>query len=287
VLCIAATVSSSAYAQSVALQGENVGQGITRPRGAADCFIVTPLHVLGKSAQVIATTEGGVTTEAEPRQKYESADLVVLAFDPNPAFPCPEWNVPENLDDVLAGGATSAVLRQRAENGGIAFIPVWITNVTRETIRVTPRETNGRIMSGMSGSQLIVNGQFAGILRSVGDDGRTGLVMRSDNVVRVLGNFFTGRMSPMASDAVNLTLKRGESTVLGDQHTVFGYADGKGPLGIYVRMNGESHEMGPGTRLPFPDSRRNCVVILIRFAEVQGISWGGEKADFRVACTPK
>jgi hypothetical protein len=284
---IMALVSSSAYAQSVALRGENVGQGITRPRGAADCFIITPLHVLGKSAHLLATSEGGITTEADPSERYESADLAVLEFASNPAFPCPEWNVPKNLDDVLAAGATSAVLRERARDGSIAFTPVWITNITRETIRVSPRDATGEIKSGMSGSQLLVNGMFAGILQRITDNGRTGFVMRSDNAVRVLGSFFTGRMSPEASDAVNLTLTRGKSIVLGDQHTVFGYYAGHGPLGIYVRMNGVSHEMGPGTRLTFPDSRRNCVIILMEFEEVQGIARGNERADFRVACTPK
>jgi hypothetical protein len=233
------------------------------------------------------TSEGGITTEAKASERYESADLAVLEFDSNPAFPCPEWNIPENLDDVLAAGAASAVLRERTADGGIAFTPVWITNVTRETIRVSPRDANGEIKSGMSGSQLMVNGIFVGILRTIGDNGRTGFVIRSDVAVRVLGNFFTGRMSPAASDAVNLTLTRGRSTVLGDQNTVFGYYAGHGPLGIYVRMNGISHEMGPGTRLPFPDSRRNCVIILMKFEEVQGIARGGERADFRVACTPK
>lgn len=289
-LCAMALVPSVSRAQSVGLQvsdaGDATGQGITRPRNPVDCFIVTPLHVIGASASMQVTGEGGVKTLATRIARYEAADLAVLSFVPSPAFPCPEWNVPENLGELLVSGATSAVLRHRQGPGNVALTPVWITSVDRETIRVSPREQGGQIDSGMSGSQLIVNGQLAGIVLRVEKDGRIGIVMRSDNVVRVLGNFFTTRNSPVASDAVNLRLIKGESTVLGDQYTAFGYYDDNGRMGIEVRLNGEKHLMSAGMRLPFPDSRGNCFVILIRY-ELSPFNSNRDAADFRIACTPK
>jgi hypothetical protein len=289
-LCAPALLPSVLLAQSVGLQvsevGDATGQGITRPRNPVDCFIVTPNHVIGRSSLMQVTGEGVVKTVATAIARYESADLAVLSFVPSPAFPCPEWNVPGNLNELLVSGATSAVLRSRDAAGNVALTPVWITSVDRETIRVSRREPGEIIQSGMSGSQLIVNGQLAGMVMRVTEDGKTGIVMRSDNIVRVLGNFFTTVNSPIASDAVNLRLIKGESTVLGDQYTAFGYYDDNGSLGIRVRLNGDEHQMSAGMRLPFPDSRGNCFVILIRYS-LPRTTEHSFTADFRIACTPK
>jgi hypothetical protein len=152
----------------------------------------------------------------------------------------------------------------------------------------------------MSGSQLLVNGQFAGMLQRVQPDSGTGYVVRADVIERVIGGFFTGPRNedpdfsppPLAvpSNEINLWLRRYESVMVGDQHTSFGIKEYSG-LGysLQIQMNTDWHYMSPGQRMPFPDSRGECHIIYMRTDDPTPTPdrHGDERHGFAVVCNRK
>lgn len=282
--------SSEAEGQSVGIEAGEKGQGITLMRAEGECFIVAPLHVLdGRDSSISAIGEGGRKLDAQIRRPFPESDLVILEIEADPAFACGTWNIPERLADLLTGEMATAVLRYRQERGDIEFMPVWIRTVGAEKVIVAPRVPGEQISEGMSGSQLIVNGVFSGLLLRRLENG-SGEVIRSDHVQRLVSAFFATRprpAAPLVIEEANLILLRGRSVVLGDQGAVFGVYDIMHNRGAKVRLNGVSHDMEPGMRLPFPDSRRDCFITLIRFENISPVSNGSEEIAFRVVCQPR
>jgi hypothetical protein len=278
-------------AQSVYLKGAEEGQGLTRPRGEGECFVVAPHHVMGRNADTTqdnATVagEGGVKVEANVRERFLRADLVILQFPATSALPCPEWNIPENLGELLLDSSAPASLRIREEDGSIIFIPVWVRSVDPQNVTIVPRMTTDMLTGGMSGSQLIVKGVFAGVLQEVNNG--TGSVMRSDYVQRIVSGFFARRprpQAPMVSAEVTFTLAEGESRIIGDRNSGFGYIR-RGERNVTVKLNGVERTIGPGDRLSFPDSRGECFIVVLRWDNPSGIWSGTPQASFRVACNP-
>ncbi len=278
-------------AQSVFLNGAEEGQGLTRPRGEGECFVVAPHHVMGPPADTTLRSgtvsgEGGVTVEAHVRERFVRADLVILQFPATSALPCPEWNIPDNLGELLLDSSLPSSLRLRQKDGSIDFIPVWVRNVDPQNIRVVPRLATDGLDRGMSGGQLIVRGVFAGILQEV--ENGTGIVLRSDYVQRIVSGFFARRprpQPPMVSAEVTLTLSEGESRIIGDRNSVFGYIE-HGNSNVTVKLNGVERTIGPGDRLSFPDSRGECFIVVVRWDNPSGIYSGTPQASFRVACNP-
>jgi hypothetical protein len=150
----------------------------------------------------------------------------------------------------------------------------------------------------MSGGQLLVNGEFAGMLLSTeraaslrGTAGDEVRVLRSDVLDRIVRDAFVGppteglgnRPPPplgSASTESDLEMRRGETVVLGDQNTAFGVREVYPGNGITVHVNGNSMDMVAGSRISFPDSRGDCFIMFLRFAE-------NYKLLFAIRCNPK
>jgi hypothetical protein len=298
-LAMAALAPSQALTQSVRLDGNGtIGQGIMRPRGISECVIVAPLHVVQGVATIHASVDGGAQMVFTLQQPHEDSDIAILTSRTPVRSRCVPWQVPSNLTDLLEDQSHTAVLRSREEDGGLSFTPVWIRSVTSRHVRVTPRESE-RLQSGMSGSQLLVNGRFVGMLQRVEPDSGIGLVIRTDVIERVVGGFFTAPRNqepdlsapPLGSpsNVVNLWVRTGQSVLLGDRHTSFGitrWYPGSSPQ-IRVQMNDDAPYMRAGSRLPFRDSRGECHIIYMRSEDTDPNRSGDERHGFAVVCTRK
>jgi hypothetical protein len=315
----ASIVSVPAHGQSYELRGgQQIGQGLARPRGAGECLIVAPLHVVADHPSITAIGESNAPADVRVIRQYDGADIAILQFTGTRTVNCPAWTIPADLSARLSDASVSAVLRVRNADA-ITSIPVWIRRVDAEYVTITPRLPDDHFAAGMSGGQLLVNGVFAGILlstESVRNDGRvaseSARVLRSDVLDRLISGFFTGTPpveslgnrppAPLGepSSEPDLWLRVGQSVVLGDRNTVFALRDGcielPGRVGGYpqpgtipacnnnphISVNGRMFGYGPGARIEFPDSRGQCFIIYLR-GEGSGQS---RRYAFAIRCNP-
>ncbi|HKP75843.1 MAG TPA: hypothetical protein VJT67_09900 [Longimicrobiaceae bacterium] len=290
-------LSLPVHGQSYELRGrQQIGQGLARPRGAGECLIVAPLHVVADNPSITATGESNAPAEVRVIRQYDGADIAILQFTGTRTVNCPAWKTPTDLSARLADASVNAVLRVRNADA-ISSIPVWIRRVDAEYVTITPRLPDDHFAAGMSGGQLLVEGVFAGILLStepVRSDSRGASesvrVLRSDVLDRLISGFFTGTPvegignrppAPLGvpSNEPDLWLRIGQSVVLGDKNTGFGMLRDWGRGNIDVIFNGGVRGMSPGTRFEFPDSRGQCVIIYLR-TEPDG------RAAFAIRCSP-
>jgi hypothetical protein len=290
-------VSMPAHGQSYELRGrQQIGQGLARPRGAGECLIVAPLHVVADNPSITATGENNAPADVRVIRQYDGADIAILQFTGTQTVNCPAWKTPTDLSARLADASVNAVLRVRNADA-ISSIPVWIRRVDAEYVTITPRLPDDHFVAGMSGGQLLVEGVFAGILLSTeptrNDDrgaSESVRVLRSDVLDRLISGFFTGTPvegignrppAPLGvpSNEPDLWLRIGQSVVLGNQNTGFGMLRDWGRGNIDVIFNGALRGMSPGTRIEFPDSRGQCVIIYLR-TETDG------RAAFAIRCSP-
>jgi hypothetical protein len=290
-------VSMPADGQSYELRGrQQIGQGLARPRSASECLIVAPLHVVADNPSITATGESNAPADVRVIRQYDGADIAILQFTGTQTVNCPAWKIPTDLSARLGDASVNAVLRVRNADA-ISSIPVWIRRVDAEYVTITPRLSDDHFASGMSGGQLLVEGVFAGILLSsepVRSDSRVASesvrVLRSDVLDRLISGFFTGTPvegignrppAPLGvpSNEPDLWLRIGQSVVLGDHNTGFGMLRDWGRGNIDVIFNGALRGMSPGTRIEFPDSRGQCIIIYLR-TESDG------RAAFAIRCSP-
>jgi hypothetical protein len=294
-LAVAALSPAQALTQSVMLDGNGtVGQGILRPRGISECLILSPLHVVNDVASIRAVGDGGAQTEVTLQHLYVEADLALLNSGSVPLSECAQWRIPPNLSALLADPSSTAVLRSREVDGSLSFAPVWIRRVSSNHVQITPREPVP-LQSGMSGSQLLVNGHFAGMLLTVDPTDGNGQVLRSDAIDRLVGGFFTAPRNedpdfsspPLGTpvNEVNLWIPTRESVVLGDQNTSFGVLSWyPGTREILVQISDNQPFMNAGRQLPFPDSRGECHIIYIRTDDPNPSRDYDERHGFIVVC---
>lgn len=314
VAACASIVSVPVHGQSYELRGsQQIGQGLARPRGAGECLIVAPLHVVADNPSITATGESNAPAEVRVIRQYDGADIAILQFTGTRTVNCPAWTIPADLSARLSDASVSAVLRVRNADA-ITSIPVWIRRVDAEYVTITPRLPDDHFAAGMSGGQLLVEGVFAGILLStepVRRDSRGASesvrVLRSDVLDRLISGFFTGTPvegignrppAPLGvpSSEPDLWLRIGQSVVLGDQNTGFavqadcihlpGTVQGYGPQpctnNLQIAVNGRASGYAPGARIEFPDSRGQCFIIYLR-GEGSGQS---RRYAFAVRCSP-
>jgi hypothetical protein len=295
---VQATMAIPLGAQSVMLAADGqAGQGLTRPRGINECFVIAPLHLVRGAGQVSAVVEAGVRAELQLRQDYEGADLAVLEHAPGRTIPCSRWNVPANLSEILIEDPARVTLRQREDDGSVSFTPVTIQRVESGFVIIAPVDPRG-LSSGMSGSQLMVDGRFAGMLLTVDAPNGTGRVLRSDAIERLTSGFFTAprnqdpdfSTAPLGvpSSEPNLWLRTNQSVILGDRHTAFGVVEyNRRQNSLYIQLNGQPTYIVAGARMPFDDSRGECYLIYLRTDDPSPPQDSRVRHGFAVVCGPR
>lgn len=185
-----------ALAEPVLVEGLESGQGILRAR-SGECFAVTPTHVVGLGLGLEVVTTERVRAPAELVTDFGD-DIAVIRVDARGRLSCGMgWPRPEPLDatlrDAVTQGRQGVILRVR-DTGGVEAYGVRFVAVDHRHIEVMPLSPGAEAFKGMSGSQLMLQGQPVGMILNT----EAGLIRayRQDALNERIGRFFDSQGSP-------------------------------------------------------------------------------------------
>lgn len=175
---------------TVFISSKEIGRGILRERDG-EVFVITPKHVVEESISSIKIIgERNVISSATLVQTY-SADLAIARIDGGGKQKYTDWNVGKDFESILNRNS-SGFIEYREQDGSTKKTEVNITEVSNESITVTPKTTGYALAKGWSGSALFVNNGvdkiFLGLLTDI--DGTKGDVIRADYMMNIMSGFF-------------------------------------------------------------------------------------------------
>lgn len=184
-----------ALAEPVLVEGLESGQGVLRAR-SGECFAVTPKHVVGMGLGLEIITTKRVRAPAELITDFGD-DIAVIRVDARGRLPCGMgWPRVESLASTLHDAVTQArqgvILRVR-ETGGVEAYGVRFVSVDHRHIEVTPLSPGAEAFKGMSGSQLMLEGQPVGMV--LGTEAGLIRAYRQDALNERIGRFFASQGS--------------------------------------------------------------------------------------------
>src|SRR5262245_5412931 len=99
---------------TVLVQARENGQGILRARGA-ECFVVTPSHVVDGAAGAIRIVgERSAQTQAVLLRQFPG-DVTVLRVENGTSMPCAEWPAIPDLKAMIRGRDTGTLSFREAD----------------------------------------------------------------------------------------------------------------------------------------------------------------------------
>jgi hypothetical protein len=204
ILCI--VVAQYSYGQStVYVKTNQFGRGILKMRGA-ETYVITPEHLLKQYyGPITVIGEGSERARAELLKTY-IGDLAVLRFPEEHNLYCNKWQLDKNYSSIIEN-IFEAFIELREEDGSATKVAVDISGLDVQYIFIRPNDYREKFYQGMSGSSLFVDYQgkkvFLGMLQSISDD-ENGLVIRADELDKILGSFFNpvkkGKRSNVITD---------------------------------------------------------------------------------------
>lgn len=179
-----------ALSAPVLVEGLEFGQGVLRAR-SGECFAITPHHVVGLGIGIAVITPDRVRAPAELVTDFGD-DIALIRVDARGRMGCGRgWPRPEPLDSLLRDavnqGRQGVVLRVR-ETGGVEAHSVHFVAVDHRHIDVTLTATGSEAFKGMSGSQLLLQGQPVGMV--LGTEAGRIRAYRQDALNERIGRFF-------------------------------------------------------------------------------------------------
>jgi len=185
-------VSQYSYSQStVYVKTNQFGRGILKMRGG-ETYVITPGHLLKEYfGPITVIGEGTERARAELLKTY-IGDLAVLRFPEEHNLYCNKWQLDKNYSSIIEN-IFEAFIELREEDGSATKVAVDISGLDVQYIFIRPNDYREKFYQGMSGSSLFVDYQgkkvFLGMLQSISDD-ENGLVIRADELDKILGSFF-------------------------------------------------------------------------------------------------
>lgn len=155
--------------------GVEYGAGYTIGRDA-ECFIISPLHVVEFSTPDAITVTGADGRSANARlvKQSEDYDLALLRVSGSSQIDCPaDWVSGANSPNLVSS-APFLVSRKVDASGRVAQARFFVASTSREFIELDPYGANDGLREGDSGSSLYAEGNLVGMVTSV--DTRTGRV---------------------------------------------------------------------------------------------------------------
>jgi hypothetical protein len=192
ILILSIAVVQYSFSQStVYVKTNQFGRGILKMRGG-ETYVITPEHLLKEYfGPITVIGEGSERARAELLKTY-IGDLAVLRFPEEHNLYCNKWQLDENFSSIIEN-IFEAFVELREEDGSATKVAVAITGLDVQYIFIRPNDYREKFYQGMSGSSLFVNYQgkkvFLGMLQSIADD-ENGLVIRADELDKILGSFF-------------------------------------------------------------------------------------------------
>jgi len=166
------------------------GQGLLVLRLNA-CYAITASHVMGERtiASLIGGDGRGLLGEGRLLVKFEKEDVALLRVTGALVHGCGGgMEKTHRLDGVLSR-RTRAELSFVVDDGGIGRIPLVVTDIGPEFLRVLPTRPVDSFWQGLSGSLVTVSDEPVGILVSVNRDGQ-GKAIRYDRALQRVREFF-------------------------------------------------------------------------------------------------
>ncbi|HLV18809.1 MAG TPA: hypothetical protein VKY70_15240 [Pseudomonas sp.] len=207
-----------AHSHPVLVEGLESGQGVLRAR-SGECFAVTPTHVVGMGLGLEVVTAERVRAPAELITDFGD-DIAVIRVDARGRIDCGMgWPREESLDatlrDAVTQGRQGVILRVR-DTGGVEAYGVRFVAVDHRHIEVMPLSDSSEAFKGMSGSQLMLQGQPVGMVLAT-EAGRI-RAYRQDALNERIGRFFPGTGSQQMR-AVDLPIEPRQGSAVATART--------------------------------------------------------------------
>ena len=155
--------------------GTEYGAGFTVGR-EAECFIVTPLHVVQFATpdSITITDPAGRSFSARLIKESQDYDVALLQVTTELSESCPaDWSNGANVQDAI-GSAPFLIARKVDDSGRISQSRFFPSSTSREFVELEPYGQNDALREGDSGSSLFAGADLVGLVTSV--DTRTGNV---------------------------------------------------------------------------------------------------------------
>jgi hypothetical protein len=230
--------------------GMEFGAGYTVGRGA-DCFVVTPFHVVQyASADSITVTDAkGSSAKARLLKGSEEFDAGLLQVAAPHTLDCPaDWSDGANAATAI-GGAPFLIARKVDDNGRIMQTRFFASSTSREQVELQPFGPNDELREGDSGSTLYAGDQVVGLVVSVDTESKVALALTQSQIHGLFG----GDVLPGARRTAVMqpfTLRRVEEpyatvaareylATTADVELVNAAADGSAPAGVQYVVAGQ------------------------------------------------
>ena len=172
------------------------GRGILKTRGS-ETYVITPLHVVQRRDG--SDYFGPITIYGERNERARAdllnsypGDLAVLRFSGEENLVYKNWKFAENYSSILEI-VDKGFIELREPTGEVIKVPVAIMGNDFHNIFIKPIDSQEKFKQGMSGSSLFVvyEGKkvYLGMFQEIEDE-KNGLVIRADEIDKLLGGFF-------------------------------------------------------------------------------------------------
>jgi hypothetical protein len=195
-----ATSAIAAAPVHVLVKSQEQGQGMLLRR-ADTCYLLTANHVVrgSDSATLIGSTGARRFGEARLVVRFEALDLALMRVTGALAQEC-GGEFDEYRDDLgrtLSARATGS-LPFVIDDGGIGRVPIVLTDLGPEWLRIATTRAQDAFEQGRSGSAVLVADRVAGVLVSV-EPGGEGKVARIDRAIALIERFFANPVTTTRS----------------------------------------------------------------------------------------
>jgi outer membrane protein assembly factor BamB len=194
----ALSMVSPAPAGDLFLMGDRVGYGIVRTQGEA-CFAVAPSTVASGSETLHAMLPGVFRLPAEVVRIFDAGIAIVRVGDDGAACDGANWEQGENLEATLERTGIGA-LQIRLGDGTVGNMHVHVDEIDPAGFFISPLGELDRLMEGMVGSRILLEGSAAGMLLSVDEAQNRGRVIRQDELSNLIAPFFDSLTSIVRAD---------------------------------------------------------------------------------------
>ena len=185
----AAATTSAGDPVNVLVKAREEGQGLLVSRLDA-CYAITAKHVMRD--RVVASLIGGRdnrrTGEGQLLRAFADDDIALLRVTGALVSGCGgTLEDATALEGVIVTRALAA-LAKVFDDGGVGRMPLIVTDVGPQFLRVAPASANDRLVQGMSGGLVTIGDRPAGMLLAVEASGE-GKVIRYDRVAGLVKQF--------------------------------------------------------------------------------------------------
>jgi len=202
------TPVASAAPVHVLVRSQEQGQGMLLRR-ADTCYLLTAAHVVRGSdtATLIGSTGARRFGEARLVARFEAEDLALMRVIGALAQECggefDEYR--DDLSRALSARATGSLpfvfdSDKSGPDGGIGRVPIVLTDLGPDWLRIATTRAGDAIAQGSSGSGVLIADRLAGVLVAVDSTG-VGKVARIDRAIALIERFFANPGSAGASAA--------------------------------------------------------------------------------------